>query len=187
MRKTPFALLGRFLRDREGSFAIEAVLTFPMLAWALLACFSYFDGLRQANVNIKAANMIADMLSRETQVIDDTYIGGLQSVMDFLVHTPHPTSLRISVFTYHQDGDEFALNWSKATGSKTALTANNQAAVTGRIPLMADSDTVIIVETWMDYQAPFVFGLDDTTLYNLVVTSPRYAPQLLYAGAKQTS
>ncbi|WP_099827008.1 TadE/TadG family type IV pilus assembly protein [Oceaniglobus indicus] len=170
--------LNRFVRDTEGSYSIETILLLPMLAWAILAFFSYFDGLRLANVNIKAAHTISDVLSRETAPIGDSYVDGTDRLLKFLVNRPYDTSLRISVYRYDGEDRQFDLVWSKARGLKTALDDTATAAVSQRLPVTANGDTVIVVETWMDYVPPFVMGLSETTLYNFVVTSPRFAPQL---------
>ena len=173
----------RFARDQSGSLSIEAVLVLPMLAWVLLACFSYFDGLRQANVNIKAAHTISDMLSRETAQVDAGYMTGLNKVLDFLVYSPNPTALRVTVARYDDEARGFDLRWSHSTGRYPAVTAAGLSRMGDRIPMTADGAEVILVETWMDYHAPFVFGLGDQEIYNFVVTSSRFAPELKGPGA----
>ena len=170
----------RFKRDTDGSYSVEAILLLPMLAWAILAMYSYFDGLRLANVNVKAAHTIGDILSRETDVINDEYIDGLESLYSFLVNRSYRKSVRVSVFQFDGDDDEFDLIWSEGRGSYPGYTAATAATATPRLPITADGDIVIAVETWMAYQSAFVMGLTDTTLYNFLVTSPRYAPQLLW-------
>ncbi len=170
--------LRRFLRDNQGSYSVETILLLPMLAWAILAFFSYFDGLRLANVNIKAAHTISDVLSRETAPVDDTYIDGADRLLTFLINRPYQISMRISVFKYDGPNQNFDLVWSKSRGDQAALTAGTLGGVTQRLPITANGDSIIVVETWMDYQPPFVMGLTATTLYNFVVTSPRFAPQL---------
>lgn len=167
--------------DSEGSYSVETILLLPMLAWAILAMFSYFDGLRLANVNVKAAHTISDIMSRETDAIDGGYIDGVERLFAFLVNRNYSKSLRVSVFRFDGDEGRFDLVWSEARGSKAALP--DAVAVNDRLPTTANGDVVITVETWMDYRSAFVMGLTDTTLYNFMVTSPRFAPQLLWRDA----
>ncbi|WP_226779237.1 TadE/TadG family type IV pilus assembly protein [Oceaniglobus trochenteri] len=175
------SLLHRFGRDNDGSYSVESILLLPMLAWAILAMFSYFDGLRLANVNIKATHTISDILSRETAPVNDSYIDGLEQLQAFLVNRNYDKSLRVSVLRFDGDANAFDLVWSEARGDKAAYP--DASPVAQHLPATADGDIVIVVETWMDYRSAFVMGLTDTTLYNFMVTSPRFAPQLLWEGA----
>ena len=47
---------------------------------------------------------------------------------------------------------------------------------------MADASTAIVVETWTTYTPIMEFGLGETEIHNLVVTSPRFTEQLMFAG-----
>lgn len=170
----------RFRTSETGSFSIEAVLVLPLLAWSILSAFSYFDGLRQNNINIKAAHTLSDMLSRETVPIDAEYMDGMQRVLDFLTGQRYDTALRISVFSYDGKDEEFDLQWSQATNGTPALTPDTQDLIEARLPLTAAGDTIIAVETWIDYRALYTYGLDDTVLYQFAATRARYVPQLLY-------
>ncbi|NCO21595.1 MAG: hypothetical protein GW905_06240 [Rhodobacterales bacterium] len=181
--------LARFRRDSEGSYSVETILLLPMLAWAILAMYSYFDGLRLANVNVKAAHTISDILSRETEPMNDNFIDGTERLLAFLVNRSYDKSLRVSVFRFDGDANAFDLVWSRARGTIDAYTDASAGAASDRLPITANGDSVIVVETWMNYRSAFVMGLSDTVLYNFLVTSPRFAPQLLWedAGAASSS
>lgn len=172
--------LRHYRRSERGSFSIEAVLVLPLMAWVILAAFSHFDGLRQNNINIKAAHTLSDMLSRETVPIDAAYVEGMQGVLDFLTGNRFRTALRISVFRYDDADEAFVLQWSEATGTLPGLTEDTQNEIDGSLPATADGDTIIAVETWIDYRAPFTTGLEDTVLYQLASTRARYVPQLVF-------
>ncbi|TYB87663.1 TadE/TadG family type IV pilus assembly protein [Oceaniovalibus sp. ACAM 378] len=169
-----------FREDRDGSYSIEAILVLPMLAWAILAMFSYFDGLRLANANIKAAHTISDVLSRESSPINDAYIDGTYRLMTFLINRGYDSALRVSVYRYDGDDQQFEVMWSETRGTSGQMNAATPEQNRARLPITADGDTIIVVETWMDYRSAFVMGLKDTTLFNFVVTSPRFAPQVLF-------
>lgn len=172
--------LRQFRRREAGSFSIEAVIVLPLMGWSILSAFSYFDGLKQDNINIKAAHTLSDMLSRETAAIDSTYVNGMQTVLTFLTSGRYDTALRVSVFRFDQAGSEFVLEWSQASNNTPALTPSTQGLIEARLPLTADGDTLITVETWIDYKALYTYALEDTVLYQFTATRPRYVPQLHY-------
>ena len=66
----PLYLIRKTLKDEKGSFSVEAILMFPMLVWAFMAMYVFFEGLRESNINLKATYTVADLLSRETDLID---------------------------------------------------------------------------------------------------------------------
>jgi len=173
---------GSFARRSDGTLSVEAVLMFPLLAWAYMGMFFFFDAYRQQNVNLKASYTIADMLSRETNPVNLIDIEGLATVHDFLTTSAAPTQIRVTVVYWDEDTDRHMLVWSKGTGGKPDLiqTDVDQPGFSDQIPIMADSDTAIIVETWAYYVPTANVGLPAVTFDNFVVTSPRFAPQLCY-------
>lgn len=172
--------LRAFRRDQTGSFSIEAVLVLPLMAWVILSAYSHFDGLRQENINIRAAHTLSDMLSRETEPVDSAYLAGMQTTLDFLTGNRHATALRVSVFSYDDEDDSFILTWSEGTNGKAGLDEAGREVLAERLPATANGDTIIAVETWIDYRAPFEWGLKDTLLHQMVSTRARYVPQLVF-------
>ena len=173
--------LRRFARRSDGTLSVEAIMVFPLLAWAYMGMYFFFDAYRQQNVNLKAAYTVSDMLSREVDVIGWNDIEGLNRVLDFLTASANPTQIRISVVYYDQDTDRHILVWSRGTRGKIDLTqAQVEASYSDDIPIMADSDTAILVETWSYYEPTVNIGLPSVTFDNMIVTSPRFAPQLCY-------
>ncbi|MDP3960707.1 MAG: hypothetical protein Q8Q26_11735 [Pseudorhodobacter sp.] len=79
------------------------------------------------------------------------------------------------------DDAEFEVLWSKSPYSAMpALTTADLQAYTNRIPMMAEGDTVIMVETEVGFIPVFDVGLDPLTIKDLIVTRPRFLPQLCY-------
>lgn len=156
-------------------------MVFPLLAWAYMGMYFFFDAYRQQNVNLKAAYTVSDMLSREVDVIQANDITGLNRVLDFLTASAQPTQIRISVVYYDEDTDRHVLVWSRGTRGKLDLTQNQITdSYSEEIPIMADSDTAILVETWSYYEPTVDLGLPSVVFDNVIVTSPRFAPQLCY-------
>lgn len=169
-----------FLKETQASMSVEAVLVFPLLWTVLLASWVFFDAYRAKNINIKAAYTVSDLLSREIDVIDADYLEGLNDILSYLVGKDDGTWLRVTVLSYDEDEDDLELIWSEATGTSNGYTSANYDGIKDQIPVMADGDTAIVLETSSDWTPLVDVGLTSQTYANLVVVSPRFAPQLCF-------
>lgn len=172
----------RNLRDERGSFSVEAILMFPLLVWAFMAMYVFYEGLRESNINLKATYTIGDLLSRETDVIDMDYLDGMNGVYAWLSRSAMPVSMRVSVVRYDGTNDDHVMIWSRGVGQPDLTQDDVDSRVSNHIPILAHADTVIVVETWTTYDPVMDIGLTDTDIYNLVVTAPRFSKQLLFEG-----
>lgn len=173
-----FRSLRRFLTDCRGSVSVEFVLVAPFLFWALMACYDFFDGYRQSAVNVKAANTIADLISRETATVDDRYIDSMHEMMKLLIRSGRPVQMRISVLRWDEDDDRYYVDWSVVRNRTGALSDATVGDIADRLPVMTDNDRVILVETSTTYTPLFRTGLRQAQLENFVFTRPRFAPQV---------
>jgi hypothetical protein len=156
---------------------------FPLLVWAFMAMYVFFEGLRESNINLKATYTVADLLSRETDLIDQDYLNGINGVYGWLSRSAQPVSMRVTVVRYDQSSDSHVMIWSRGVAGKPDLTQPLvDQTVTPNVPIMADADTAIVVETWTTYVPIMDIGLTTTDIYNMVVTAPRFSEQLLFAG-----
>lgn len=174
--------LRHFLTDTRGTVAIEAVIALPVLFWVFLASFVYFDAYRQSSINIKAAYMVGDMLSRETSSVDDDYLDGMKSLFDYLAGSARDTKMRVSVIQWDEEDDAYLRDWSQTRGAVSALNNNDLSGLADNLPILSDNERVILVETWSRYEPPFSVGLNERDMYNFVFTSPRFAPLLPWAN-----
>ncbi|MCG7492999.1 TadE/TadG family type IV pilus assembly protein [Thalassobius sp. Cn5-15] len=170
----------RFVKDGSGSVAVEAVLILPFLLWTFLATYVYFDAFRQSSVNLRAAYTIGDMLSRETAAVNDTYVSSMQNLFEFLSKRNSDPAVRISVAMWDEEDSRYKLDWSEARGGRAPLNEDGVNAMRTRLPDLPDNERVILVETWSTYKPLFNVGLSEDDLYNMVFTSPRFAPQLVF-------
>lgn len=169
-------------RNESGSFSVEAVLMFPMLVWAFVAMFVFFEGLRESNISLKATYTISDLLSRETELINDDYLVGMNNVYAWLTRSPNDVNLRVTAVRYDAATDSHVRMWSEGVG-KVGLTQEQvDTHVTPNVPIMADASWAVVVETWGTYTPIMEIGLAETDIYNLVVTSPRFTDILNYEG-----
>ena len=91
--------LQRFRRSEEGSISVEAMLLVPILMWAYLGTFVFFDAFRSQSTNLKAAYTIGDTLSRETRHVTPAYLDSLSAMHRFLIDEDNGLPrLRITVY-----------------------------------------------------------------------------------------
>lgn len=174
--------LARFARDTQGTITIESVIFLPILLWIVMMTFVFFDVFRNENTNAKAAYAVADILSRQVTPVDADYLDGLGDVYAALARARHPTSLRVSSIDFDSGNDEYRLRWSYATDGADPLTALALEAMRSRLPTLSVGETMILVETVLDYEPLLNIGLSARTLRHVIPTRPRFAPQLLFAG-----
>lgn len=176
-----------FRSDQTGSLSVEAVFAFPLLILAATATYTFFDVYKSQNNSLRANFTISDMLSRETGYVDQAYLNGLTKVYRHLTGAdPARSWIRISVVQCIDDcADDntrtLSLDWSHASGGASGLTADDFALYNAYIPLLAQSDRLILVETSMHYEPPFArtfTSFKARELANHVVTRPRFAAQL---------
>jgi hypothetical protein len=144
-----------------------------------MGTFVFFDAYRAQGANVKAAYVIGDILSRESGDFSPTYMDSLFALQGFLVDTGTNQRLRVTLAQFHEDTDSFTVVWSQVRGGATALTTSSLAAFRDNIPLMTDLDTVILTETWIEYDPRYSVGLQkadgstDIEFREFVVTRPR--------------
>lgn len=85
------------------------------------AAWVYFDVFRQQAVNQKANYAIGDMISRETEELDDDYIDSAFKLFGLLTKNNvnadqltgfYSADLRISVVSYDADDESYSVEWS---------------------------------------------------------------------------
>lgn len=171
--------IARFASDQKGSTTVEAVLILPLLLWAYVAMFVYFDAFKIQNTNLRAAYTIADMISRQTNAIDANYVNGLNTVFDYLVEIDTNTSVRASSVFWDPVANVYKVQWSYATRSMPLLTNANVNTFASRLPTIPAGDTLIVLETWLDYSPAFdLGGLQPRTFKEFIATRPRFVAQV---------
>ena len=73
--------LKRFSRKESGVISVEAVMIYPLLFWGMCASYTFFDGYKQSSRNLKASYAIADVISRERNDINATYMDTLYDLL----------------------------------------------------------------------------------------------------------
>jgi hypothetical protein len=175
--------LRKFRDDQNGSMSIELLLVTPILVWALLSTYVYFDLFRVESNSNRAALTIADMLSRETVDIDASYLNTTRNILRELTYEEANPDYRITVYTFRDSDRSYRRVWSRNRGLAPNFnnTNLNELQAAGRLPALADGDRAILLQTRTEYDAPFSIGLgpftstdlDDVTFQTFIVIRPR--------------
>ncbi len=170
-----------FRDDTDASVTVEFVMAVPMLFWALAACYVFFDGYRQSAINLKAAYTIGDLISRETEAINDEYLDSMYKLHRLLTRATSSTTLRVTVLHWDEDAERFYQDWSQTRGSIDPLTSGDVLLLTDKLPIVPNAERIILVETTNSFTPTFTnVGLGTLSLDNFVFTSPRFAPQVIW-------
>lgn len=180
--------LARFAAGEAGNYTIETVLVLPLLVWACLATLTFTDAYRAQLSTLRISYAIADMLSRwqEKEGIGPEHIDGLGRVFEYLAEGSDNTYLRVTSLVYDAEDDRHEIVFSRGTRADPArpapppITAATLAPVVDRLPILADRDSVILLESWLDYTPPFRVGLGSRRFETDLVVSPRFIPRLTY-------
>lgn len=168
----------------------EAVIVLPIMLWAYLALFVYWDAYRSLNSMQKASYTLSDMISREMLPVNQTYVNGMKSVMEYLIDDDQDVALRVSSVTWDEETMRFAIHWSASTSTSLPALTNTtlQEVITEgtgtnvRMPEMSDGDYVVLIETSVDYHPAFNVGLEDSVQEQFIVTRPRFVPCIAFGS-----
>lgn len=174
-----------FLRDEDGVVLAETLLILPFLIWTMVALFVFWDVWRTINIGQKAAYSIADLLSRQEDPIEPSYLANLQNVLNFLTPGAPQRAMRVTSFEYDQTKNEYCLLFSTTTNATAApaLTKSQlqEWRTEDKIPTLLDRESVFVVETWVDIAPQFDTGilnlaptLEAATYGEFIITSPRH-------------
>jgi len=181
MRLTPKTWASRFRNEERGSVMVEAVITLPLLIWAVGATYEFFELYRYNSARDKASYTIADMISRENAAITPLYIDNAKIVFDTIANDRGANSLRVSVVKFDSIKNEYAVKWSEVRGTDALkkLETTDVKVAFDKLPILRGGEELIIVESLSTYPAIFKVGLsDDLKIRTNVKTSPRFVPKI---------
>lgn len=186
-----FTRLRHFRESTRGSMSAELAIVLPLLMGWIGTSLVLFDGYYQRVVAQKAAYTLSDLLSREMDgPIGPDYIDGMGNVFAFLTEAEAGQSeIRVSMVycIEHCAADDperrLGIDWSYSTDSaRPALIESDlNDDYLDVIPIAAQSDRQIVVESFLDFEPMLDVGLkDDIVVEVMVVTRPRFTGQLLW-------
>lgn len=169
---------GRLGRDEAGTFTVEFVIVLPLIFWCFIMMFTFYQGYRTQAVNLRAAYIIGDQLSREGQTATPALINGLGNLFNFLVQSGNGARLRVTAFDYEAEDDSYRVIWSAGVGEAARVQGDAINDVRDRLPEIGENEAHLLTETWLNFNTGdfmgFV-GLGDITFYEAVVNRFRAA------------
>ena len=167
----------RIARREDGSVVAEGVIVLPLLIWAFIGLFVYWDAFREMNTVQKAGYTLSDVLSRQQTGVTNAYVTGMKSLFDYLVGDENKSNaIRVTSVNWSATNKRFEVQWSR-TSNALALPAQTTTTMQGyiaQIPTMAAGDSVVIVEVKVPYTPAFDVGLPPQTFTEFIVTRPRF-------------
>ena len=175
--------LQRFRSEDHGSVVAEAVIALPLMIWAYMGLYVYWDAFRAVNLAQKASYTVSDYISRERASLTSAEIAGMAKVFQYMMDSDQTTRMRITSLYWNPDKNRFEVAWSRAPGNTmTTLTTTTLQSVKERIPAMPDGDSAILLETETTYSAAFNVGIEDQVFTNFIVTRPRFLTRVCLEG-----
>lgn len=180
--------LRRFLRAEAGSVIVEGVVWLPVLLFAWLTVFGFWDAYRDRSAVQKATFVAADLISREMVQVDTAYLDGIGRLVDRLSGTAMTVTKRYTLYRRSGAGDsEVAVVWSYAPGDGTARTTASLQAMAASLPKIKTGDTALLVETTGSYSKSLTSPIRALVLAGSVTTRvvlrPRFQPAVCLNAA----
>ncbi|QBY00975.1 hypothetical protein E2K80_09740 [Rhodophyticola sp. CCM32] len=169
-------LFRKFLQQERAAVAFEAVIITPILAWLFVGSFVFFDAFRTYNTSLKATYAVADVLSRQTEMIFGSDIEGLSNLFQHITRNVEDSSMRVTEIRRRRN--DYRVDWSYATNGQTRLFNSDMSDLEENLPEMVHGERIILVETFLPYRPAFNIGLSDLEFTNFTITRPRFAGQL---------
>jgi Flp pilus assembly protein TadG len=180
--------LRNFWDDESGLVMAEFLIVLPVLIWALMAFTAYWDVFRSMNTAQKAGYAISDLISRQNNDLPPSFLDGMQTIMEYLLPPTQNSKMRFTSVKWSVPNNQFEVIWSRSPGNAMPqLTTSTLQGYKSQIPIMAATDTVMIVETSVPYTPLFNVGLPaNYTLDEFIVTRPRFLTKICLQGVACT-
>lgn len=174
-------ILARFKADKTGVMTLEFMILLPILLMWFAGMFVFFDAFHKWMKSLKASYTVADLLTRQT-VIDDAFIFALDGVFDSISQTKNKDGTWLRVSQVRKIDDALEMLWTTPTYSNDVegVLEFSIEDVRDNIPLMANNEYVIVVQSYRPFSPVFDWvGLDVTTFSNIVVAPLRFSSSLI--------
>ncbi|MBC2834002.1 TadE/TadG family type IV pilus assembly protein [Paragemmobacter straminiformis] len=180
-RFDPRQRLGGFLSGEGGSAIVEGVVWLPVLLFAWLTVFGFWDVYRERATVQKATFVAADLLSREMVPVDTAYLDGLGRLIDRLSDKNMTVTKRYTLYRRNGSNDsELSVIWSYAPNAGTPRDGAQLQSIASSLPKIRQGETAILVETSATYAKtltrPFESLVLGGTMETRVVLRPRFFP-----------
>jgi Flp pilus assembly protein TadG len=183
--------LKRFTGGQAGTVTSEFVIMFPILIWAWIGMFYYWDVYRAQNLAQKASYAVADNLSRSVDEVTQNYVNGMGGLLTYLSQADTPVRLRVTSIKWNATTLKHEVSWSYSPNNKfPKLTNTTLDPIRNRLPTLVQYETVLLIETAVDYVPPLNIdrigdidlGVGPQTFNEFIVTRPRFVNKVCLTG-----
>jgi hypothetical protein len=172
-----------FRRQENGTLSAEVVLALPVFIWCIFGMYTYWDAFKSLNTTQKASFTISDLITREMQPVTEQYLNGMHDVLQYMVSDKLPVEMRVTSVTFSGVRNRYEVEWSRSPYSeRPALSTSSLQALVNKIPILADGDSIILVETWAEFTPFFDLYLTEDEFEQFIVTKPRFVPRICLDG-----
>lgn len=164
--------LKTFAADERGAMTVEFIIWLPLiLGWFVISATAYNAFSARADAG-NAAFALADVMSRQVTV-DEDFVDDLSVLHASLLPGRTERTLRVSSIVWSEAASRAFVIWSSNRGSVPPL--NNGSLDDVRLPLMADGETIILVETGVPHSFLSDWIGSETTVWrHALPVRPRY-------------
>ena len=178
----------RFAADDTGTITVESILILPVVMWAFVATFVYYDAFASRTASQRAAYTISDSIGRQqNDVLTPEDLESYNRIFGYLSKTQRDTRLRVSSVVWNPGDELYEIVWSYATNEGIPMTeADLTPELVARLPVLPQRESAYIVETSVNFvpltEALPLSGiiLRRQTLREFIVSRPRFSPQLRF-------
>lgn len=177
-----FDRLRALIAREDGSISVEAIFVTPFLVWAYLTGFVYFHAFKTQSLNDTATFAIADVLSRQTEMVNSSYLDALWSSHRALTFSRLDTRIRVTQVEFDESANRFYVIWSIVQGTGWSELTDGDLVPDGdvdsKLPFVSDNERLIVVEAQLPYEPAMNVGLDALVFHSITPIRSRYAPKL---------
>lgn len=166
-------LLRRFIADERGSLTMEFVLWIPILGFWFALSVAAFDAYKSRNEAAKAANTLADIISRQ-ETVDQAFLDDMHLLTERLLPRVHGgEQLRVTSISFDLT-DGHSVEWSRAMGGGMLPLTDAELGLLD-LPTMADGDTVILTEVDIPWDPVDIISVLDPRPWRFnIIARPRF-------------
>lgn len=159
--------------------SVETVIVLPVLILLAALMVVLWDGYRREAMATKATYMVGDLISRRDTAIGQRDVEGLAYLFGYVTRTGAAESW-MRVTEVWRDGDDWRIEWSRATGGRLPLGPSGLGRVSPSLPPVEDKERLVLVQTFLPRNATMTALFGGATSEALAVTRQRYSDSLAW-------
>jgi len=181
--------LRNFSGNEDGLASADMILMLPLYLFCILGTFTFWDAYDVANRSQKATYSVSDLVTRKQDNVTEAYVNGMFGTMQYMMGPSLPTRTRITSVFYNGAQNQYQVIWSRSSyPGIPQLTTATLPSIASHLPILADGDSLIVVETSVEFKPIVGFvmralnQLPEGTMTHVIATRPRFLPKVCMQG-----